>query len=499
MDAFAAPETITFAIYLVAVIGIGAWVYSRTRTLEDFVLGGRRLNAPTAALSAQASDMSGWLLLGLPGAVYAAGVGATWIAIGLAAGTYLNWKFVAPRLRTYTQQANNALSLSAYFEERFEDRTGALRLVSAAVMLLFFAVYVSSSLVGGSLLFEEVFNASGDVAVTVAALVIVVYAFLGGFLAVSLTDALQGMLMWVALLVVPVAGILALGGWAAFTGGVESESPSLLSLGQDVSWADGQWTAEGGLATMAVVSSLAWGLGYFGQPHILARFMGIRSAAHVPLARRIGVTWVVTTLAGAVLVGLAGIALLPDLANNETVFLALVQQQLNPWLAGILLAAVLAAIMSTADSQLVVASTAITEDFYHARINKEASQPRLVWVGRASVVGGAVVAYALALQGGAVLDIVAHAWAGFGAAFGPVVVLSLYWSRMSAAGAMGGMVAGAATVTVWEAFGTFGTDVYSMVPGVAAAALTAVGLSLLGTPPARAWTGAMDEAETAEA
>jgi len=498
MDAFSAPETITFAVYLIVVIGIGVWVYNRTRTLEDFVLGGRSLNAPTAALSAQASDMSGWLLLGLPGAVYAAGVGASWIAVGLAVGTYLNWKFVAPRLRTYTQQANNSLSLSAYFEERFEDRTGALRLVSAAVMLIFFAVYVSSSLVGGSLLFEEVFDASGDVAITVAALVIVVYAFLGGFLAVSLTDAVQGMLMWLALLIVPVVGILALGGWAAFTGGVESQSASLLSLGQDVSWADGQWTAEGGLATMTVVSSLAWGLGYFGQPHILARFMGIRSAAHVPLARRIGVFWVVTTLVGAVLVGLAGIALVPDLANNETVFLALVQQQLNPWVAGILLAAVLAAIMSTADSQLVVASTAITEDFYHAQISKDAPESRLVWVGRLSVVGVALVAYALALQGGAVLDIVAHAWAGFGAAFGPVVVLSLYWPRMSAAGAMGGMLAGAGTVIVWEAFATFGTDVYSMVPGVAAAAITAVALSLLGTPPAKSWEGAMDEPEVAE-
>ncbi|QBI20977.1 sodium/proline symporter PutP [Egibacter rhizosphaerae] len=500
-----APVLVTFVVYLIAMIGIGLWVYRRTVTLSDFALGGRDLNAPTAALSAQASDMSGWLLLGLPGAVYAAGIGATWIAVGLAVGTYLNWLIVAPRLRTYTARANNSISLSAYFEERFEDRTRSIRVVSAIVIIVFFTVYVSSGLVAGGVLFESTFGVPYTTAVTVATLVIVVYAFLGGFLAVSLTDAVQGTLMFLALLVLPLLGIGVLGGFDVLTGQVQAASPDLWTLGTEATYdaEAGTWGAPEAVGAIGIVSLLAWGLGYFGQPHIVARFMGIRSATMVPTARRIGTTWVVVTLAGATLVGLVGIGLLDQpLDDPETVFLALIQELLNPWVGGVLLAAVLAAIMSTADSQLIVSSTALTEDFYRAFLNRDASGMTLVWVGRATVIAVAIVAYIIALPGEtAILDIVAFAWAGFGAAFGPVIILSLFWSRMTGAGAMAGIVAGAATVLVWEQVPALvDTGVYSMLPGWAAALIAAfVGGRFFGKVPERAWVGdyADEEAEAA--
>lgn len=490
-----APILTTFIIYLAVMVAVGIWVYNRTRTLSDFALGGRSLNAPTAALSAQASDMSGWLLLGLPGAVYAAGIGATWIAIGLLIGTYLNWLFVAPRLRTYTEHANNAISLSAYLEERFEDRTRLLRAVSAAVIVVFFTLYVASGLVAGGKLFESVFGVDAVLAITVAVVVIVVYAFLGGFLAVSFTDAIQGTLMFLALLVVPLVGIGLLGGFGAMTGALREESPALLDMGAEASYADGAWGAGSSLSVIGVISLLAWGLGYFGQPHILARFMGIRSARDIPAARRIGVGWVILTLAGAALVGLVGIGLLDEpLEDPETVFLVMAQELFNPWVAGVLLAAVLAAIMSTADSQLLVSATALTEDFYRAFLNRAATERILVWVGRGTVIAVAVVAYVIALGGGAVLDIVAYAWAGFGAAFGPVILLSLFWSRMTWAGALAGMLGGAITVVLWRQIPALtDTGVYEMVPGwIVATALAVIFGRYVGSPPRRTWAGAMD-------
>jgi sodium/proline symporter len=498
MITVSAPIVTTFVVYLIAMVGVGIWVYMRTQSFTDFALGGRKLNAPTAALSAQASDMSGWLLLGLPGAVYAAGIGATWIAIGLTVGTYLNWKFIAPRLRTYTERARNAVSLSAYLEERFEDRTRMLRIVSAAVIVVFFTVYVASGLVAGGVLFEQMFGMDFELAVTLSAVVIVVYTFLGGFLAVSLTDAVQGTLMFIALLAVPIVGIGMLGGFGALGNALNGETSDLLNMGAEASFADGTWAAGESLGVIAVISLLAWGLGYFGQPHILARFMGIRSVRDIPVARRIGVSWVIVTLGGASLIGLVGIALLDEpLDNPETVFIALTQQLLNPWVAGIILAAVLAAVMSTADSQLVVSSTALTEDFYRAFLNKEASDKTLIWVGRLTVTGVAVAAYVLALGGGAVLDIVSYAWAGFGAAFGPVIILSLFWPRMTGAGAMAGMLGGAITVVAWEHIdphlGAF-EGIYEIIPGVLVATAAALVFGrFVGRPPQRAWVGAMDE------
>ncbi|MGW6828434.1 sodium/proline symporter PutP [Streptomyces massasporeus] len=488
-----APTVTTFLVYVAAMIGTGVWAYTRTRTLTDFTLGGRRLSAPVAALSAGASDMSGWLFLALPGAVYAAGVGAGWIAVGLVIGTYLNWLFVAPRLRTYTERADNAVSLSAYLEERFEDRTRMLRLVSAAVTLAFFTVYVASGFVAGGLLFEQVLDVRFGVGVTLTALVIGVYACLGGFLAVSLTHVMQATLMFLALLVVPLTGVAVLGGFGALGDGLESTSPGLLDPGAAVGFADGRWSDQGSLGAVATVSLLAWGLGYFGQPHILARFMGIRSTRAIPAARRIGTAWAGVVLAGATLVGLVGIRQFgTPLSHPDTVYIALVETLFTPWVAGLMLIAVLAAIISTADSQLLVSSTALTEDFYRAFLHRRAGDRVLVRVGRGAVVLVILVAFVIALRGGGLLDIVSHAWAGFGAAFGPVVLLSLYWPRMTWAGAMAGIVSGAATVLFWghinPLLGPLESGIYEMVPGVLVATAAALLFGrFAGRPPNRAF------------
>ncbi|QKV92777.1 sodium/proline symporter PutP [Streptomyces sp. NA02950] len=489
-----APIVITFVVYVAAMIGVGVWGYTRTHTFADFALGGRRLRALVAALSAGASDMSGWLFLALPGAVYAAGLGASWIAIGLAIGTYLNWLFVAPRLRTYTERAGNAVSLSAYLEERFEDRTRMLRIVSAAVTIVFFTVYVASGLVAGGLLFEHVFNVNFELAVTLTALVIMVYSCLGGFLAVSTTHVVQATLMFLALLVLPVVGITALGGFGALDNALSDKTPALLELGSRASFADGRWSAGGALSAVSVISLLAWGLGYFGQPHLLARFMGIRSTRAIPAARRVGTGWVLVVLAGATLVGLVGIGQLnTPLDNPETVFIALSETLFSsPWIAGAMLIAILAAIMSTADSQLLVSSVALTEDFYHAFLSRRAPDKALVTVGRGAVVLVILVAYVIALKGGGLLNIVAYAWAGFGAAFGPVVLLSLYWPRMTWAGAMAGIVSGAATVLLWKKInpllGPLESGIYEMVPGVLVATVAALVFGRwVGRPPERAF------------
>ncbi|MEW6638547.1 MAG: sodium/proline symporter PutP [Actinomycetota bacterium] len=484
------PILTTFGIYLLGMLGIGVWVYRRNKNLTDFVLGGRTLNSWVAALSAQASDMSGWLLLGLPGAAYAGGLGAGWIAVGLAIGTYLNWRLVAGRLRIYTEQAGalqregGSITISSYFENRFEDRSHLLRMVSAVVIIVFFSIYVASGLVAGGILFNEVFGIEPTLAITVAVLVIVSYTFLGGFLAVSFTDFVQGSLMWVALMVVPVILILSIGGFNPLINGLEAQSPALLSIRGNVGIEDGGWIASESLGVVLIVSGLAWGLGYFGQPHILARFMGIRSAAQVPRARRIAMVWVITTLVGAMIVGLVGIVFFEEqLSNPETVFISAVQEVFNPWIAGLMLAAVLAAIMSTADSQLLVVSSALTEDFYRALLNRDASDTVLLWVGRITVVAVAIVAYVLALGGGTVLNLVAYAWAGFGAAFGPLIITSLFWRRMNRLGALAGMIGGAVTVVLWRQLDPFGWGLYEIVPGVAVAFVLIFIFSLLGPEP----------------
>lgn len=470
------PYVVTFALYFAAMIGIGVWVYNRNRSLSDFILGGRSLGSWVAALSAMASDLSGWLLLGLPGAAYAAGVGGSaWILIGLFVGLYINWRFVAPRLRDYSEQAtdyhtgkeSDSLTLSEYFENRFEDRSHLLRMISAITIIVFFSIYVAAGLVGGGILFESVFGTSPTLGVSLTILVIVIYTFIGGFLAVSYTDSVQGVLMWSAIIIVPIVVFAVSGGIGPIIAGVESKSPELLQLTGNVSLTDGSWVASGTVGLVVIVSGLAWGAGYFGQPHILARFMAIRSASLLPRARRIGVTYGITAMSAGVIIGLAGIAFFDEpLSDPESVFLRLVEVLFNPWIAGVLLVGVLAAIMSTASSQLLVVASALTEDLYRTFFHREASGAHLLWVGRLTVVGVGLVAYVLALQGGTVLGLVAYAWAGFGAAFGTVLITSLFWRKMNRVGALAGMIAGGATVLIYKQIDTIG--LYEMLPGVLA-------------------------------
>ncbi len=464
-----------FVLYLAGMLAIGLWAWRRTRDLADYLLGGRRLGRWVTALSAEASDMSGWLLLGLPGYAYAAGLEAAWIALGLLAGTWLNWRLLAARLREATAAAGDALTLPEFLAARFGGDP-LLRVVAAGFILLFFTLYTASGLAAGGKLFESVFGLSYTAAVLAGGAVIVAYTLLGGFFAVSWTDVVQGLLMLVALIAAPLAAVQAQGGWDAAMAAVAARDAALLD----------PWTRAGGepLGMVALLSLLAWGLGYFGQPHILARFMAVREAAELVPARRIAMGWVTLTLAGAVLVGLAGIGHLePPLAGADTekVFLRLVQVVFHPFVAGALLAAVLAAIMSTADSQLLVAASALTEDFYRAFLRPCAGARELVWMGRATVAAVAVVAAALAQDPASrVLDMVAYAWAGFGATFGPVLLLAVWWPRLSRAGTLAGMLAGGLTVIVWKRLEGGWFDLYELAPGFFAALAAAVLVSLAG-------------------
>ncbi|WP_296806416.1 sodium/proline symporter PutP [Thiocapsa sp.] len=460
----------TFAVYFAVVWVIGWYAYRRTRDLSDFVLGGRRLGSGVAALSASASDMSGWLLLGLPGFAYAAGLESLWLAGGLLLGTWANWRLVAARLRVFSMSYGNALTLPEYFANRFEDRAGWLRGIAALFILLFFLLYTSAGLVAGGKLFQSVFGLPYLWAVAIGVLSIMVYTAVGGFLAVSWTDVLQGMLMAVALVAVPLVAVSQIGDARLALEVIEAANPNLLD---PFTRADGS-----ALGLIGILSLAAWGLGYFGQPHILARFQAIASPRKVPLARWIAVTWVAVTLAGATLTGLAGILIIEQpLAPEarETVFILLVDLLFHPLIAGLLLAAILAAIMSTADSQLLVSSSTFTEDLYRTLLRRKAGARELVSVGRITVVVISVAAFWLALDPDAmVLDLVAYAWAGFGAAFGPALVLSLYWPRMTGLGALAGILVGGLTVLGWRQLQGGLFDLYEIVPGILFAAIAIV-------------------------
>ncbi len=472
------PTAIMFAIYLVAMLGIGALGYLGTKNLSDYILGGRSLGSFVTALSAGASDMSGWLLMGLPGAIFVSGLSESWIAIGLVAGAYLNWRLVAARLRLYTERAGNALTLPDYLSNRFEDKSNLLRIVTALVILVFFTLYCASGVVAGARLFENMFGMPYATALWVGAACTIAYVLIGGFLAVSWTDTIQASLMITALILAPVMAWLAVQGQ--------------LQPGQD--WhaivAPEKFDMLRGASLVGIVSLLAWGLGYFGQPHILVRFMAASSVQTIPNARRISMTWMVLCLAGAVAVGFVGIPFFTAgqagadavHANGETVFMEIAKQLFNPWIAGALLAAILAAVMSTLSCQLLVCSSALTEDIYRAFLRKNASEQELVWIGRAMVLLIAVIAIAIASNPESkVLGMVSYAWAGFGAAFGPVIILSLFWERMTRGGALAGIVVGAVTVLVWKQGGWLG--LYEIVPGFILGWLAVVVTSLLDTPP----------------
>ncbi len=466
---FDAPLLVTFVAYLILILFLGIKAYRRTHNLDDYILGGRKLGSIVTALSVGASDMSGWLLLGLPGAIYLSGLSEIWIGIGLVLGAYCNWLFVSKRLRIYSQHANNSLTLPDYFENRFNDTTRVLRLVSAFVILLFFTFYTASGLVGGAILFENSFGMQYSTALISGGLIIVGYTFIGGFLAVAWTDAVQAVLMFLALLVAPTVVIVTGGGADAVWQQMQAVNPQSTELFSN-------------MTLIGFVSLIAWGLGYVGQPHILARFMAVENPQKLVAARRIAMVWMVLVLIGSVATGLAGIAYFADnpLDNPETVFITLSQQLFNPWVAGVITAAILSAIMSTIDSQLLVSSSVISEDFYRVFVRPDASEKELLMVSRAAVIAIALLAMVIASdRESRVLDLVSYAWAGFGAAFGPVIVFSLFWRSMTAASAIAGMIVGAVTVVVWSNLNGGLFDLYEIVPGFALASLVIVVVSLL--------------------
>ncbi|EAL8784529.1 sodium/proline symporter PutP [Campylobacter coli] len=467
------PIAIMFVAYAALMLYIGFYFYRQNKNTEDYFLGGRSLGPVVSALSAGASDMSGWLLMGLPGALYASGLIESYIAIGLSIGALLNWSFVAKRLRIYTSVIANSITIPDYFETRFDDDKHILRIVCAIVILIFFTFYVSSGLVGGAKLFEATFGIRYEYALTTGTLIIVAYTFLGGYKAVCWTDLLQGLLMMGALIVVPAVMLYHLGGFGEAMAVIEEIKPNALSMGE-------------GIGALSIVSALAWGLGYFGQPHILVRFMSIRSTKDIPAATFVGISWMVISLIGACFIGLLGIAYVHKfeltLQDPEKIFIVMSQLLFNPWIAGILLSAILAAIMSTASSQLLVSSSTIAEDFYKRIFNKEASNKTVMNLGRIGVLLVALVAFVISTdKESSVLSIVAYAWAGFGASFGSAMLFSLFWSRMTRIGAILGMITGAVMVVLWKNYlaELFNFPIYEIVPGFVAASAVIIIASLL--------------------
>lgn len=478
----------SLAAYFLLMIAIGIYAWAKTRnTSEGYLLAGRDLGPAVTALSAGASDMSGWLLLGLPGALYASGLVEAWIAIGLTVGAALNWIIVAPRLREQTERLGNALTIPQFLANRFPEQGTVLRVVSAVVIVGFFTVYTASGMVGGGKLFETAFAGALPVTglsdymvgILLTAGIVLVYTTIGGFLAVSLTDFVQGMIMMVALVVMPLVILSDAGG----TAGLDLASvpqPGFLSLTQ-------------GATLIGVISAVTWGLGYFGQPHIIVRFMAIDRVENVPKAGIIGMGWMVISLAGAVTVGLAGRAyaeangLVVD--DPETIFIILAGLLFHPAVTGFLYAALLAAIMSTIASQLLVSSSSLTEDFYRLFLRRDASERELVNIGRLCVALVAAAALVIAADPESeVLGLVSNAWAGFGAAFGPLILLALTWPRMTGAGAVAGLVTGAGVVAGWIVLGLNkefmgGPGLYEIVPGFIAAFLAILVVSRLTAKP----------------
>ncbi|UIO41230.1 sodium/proline symporter PutP [Brevibacillus brevis] len=472
-------------VYMAGMLLIGYYAYKRTSNLTDYMLGGRSLGPTVTALSAGASDMSGWLMMGLPGAMFAQGLSASWIAIGLTLGAYANWLYVAPRLRSYTEVANNSITIPAFLENRFGDGSRMLRLVSALVIMIFFTFYVSSGLVSGGVLFENTFHLSYQTGLWIVGLVTIAYTLFGGFLAVSWTDAVQGLIMVIALILVPLVTVLTAGGLGETFTEIHAVDPSLLDIFK-------------GTSLLGIISLFAWGLGYFGQPHIIVRFMAITSTSEIKKARSIGMGWMIFSVAGAMLTGLVGIALYSKqgwtLSDPETIFIQLGTILFHPLITGFLLAAILAAIMSTISSQLLVTSSSLTEDIYKTFFKRSATDKELVTIGRLSVLLVSVVAFLLALnKNDTILDLVGYAWAGFGASFGPVILLSLYWKRMNKWGALAGMIAGALTVIIWTRFDVLKGFLYEMVPGFAISLLAIVVVSHLTSKPSNEVSAQFDE------
>ena len=465
-------QLLAIIIYMIAMIAIGWYAYKKTTNLTDYMLGGRGLGPAVTALSAGAADMSGWLLMGLPGAIYLTGMAEAWIAIGLTIGAYLNWMFVAPRLRVYTQVTKDSITIPSYLDNRLRDTTKLLRIASGIIILVFFTFYVSSGMVSGGKFFESSFGFDYHVGLIVVSLVVVGYTLFGGFLAVSYTDFLQGLIMVIALVAVPAFGIFLTGGIGETIDSIKMVNPEHFSLLPTT------------ITAAAIISSLAWGLGYFGQPHIIVRFMAISSVKETKSARRIGIGWMIFSLLGAIVTALVGVAYFQqqgiELQDSETVFIVLGQIIFHPFIAGIVLAAILAAVMSTISSQLIVTSSALIEDIYKELVKKDGTDAHYVFGGRMAVLVVAIIAAVVAWNpNSSILDLVGFAWAGFGSAFGPVILLSLYWRKLTNYGALAGMVVGAVVAFVWGSVDALASIVYEIVPGFGISLIVAIVVSLV--------------------
>lgn len=454
---------VALAIYFSVMLGIGLFAYrTNDNSVSGFLLGGRKVGPKVTALSAGASDMSGWMLMGLPGAMYLSGLSSSWIAIGLLIGAWCNYTFVAPRLRVYTE-LTGSLTIPDFLEKRFDDHTRLLRIVSAFVIILFFTIYTSSGVVAGGKLFESAFNLNYETGLYVTAGIVVLYTLFGGYLAVSMTDFVQGCIMFVALILVPVVAVFNVGGLAETSHHISTVNSEAFNL-------------VNGVSLIAIVSSMAWGLGYFGQPHIIVRFMAISHVRELKVARTMGMSWMLITLIGALGVGLSGVAYVHKyglkLADAETIFIVLSNTLFHPFVSGFLLAAILAAIMSTISSQLLVTSSSLATDLFKEFIYKDAEQKQVLLVSRLSILLVAILAIVIAHdRNSTILSLVSNAWAGFGAAFGPLILFGLFWRNMTLPGAIAGIVSGTATVLLWiyipvlENGASLSSIIYEIVPG----------------------------------
>ncbi|WP_413317789.1 sodium/proline symporter [Agrococcus sp. 1P02AA] len=502
MSNTADPSTmVVFVVYLIAVLAIGIWAYRKNNDIGDFAIGGRRLGTFVTTVSAKATDSSQWVFFGLPGAFYISGMSNIWLILGLTLGFYLSWRVLAGRLREYSSRvgdwrrtaAGESVTLPGFFANRF--RSNALRSVSAVFIIIFYVIYLGSAFIATGVIFQQIFGGSVVTGTIIGALVVMIYSSLGGYLASSYTDVIQGCLMFGSLLVLSVVAVVTVGGVGGFIDAVGAQNPDLWSPLAGVEQVEGSWVTTSAVPFVAIVSGLAWAVGYFGSPHILARFMGMKQAKSARGGARLGLFLSVTLLGSAGVIGLAAIAILgPDLADPQDAYMTLVSELFPSWVAGIFLAGVLSAVMSTADSQLVVASATLTEDFYRAFVNRDAPAKTVVWLSRIAVLACTVVGVVVALQGGTILDLVAYAWAGFGASFGPALLASLYSRKATWFGVLLSIVAGGSTVIVYRMVDTIG--LYELIPGFIAGMLALWLGSWLGPKQPKVITAQFDALQT---
>ena len=515
MDSSQVRILISMAIYMAVIIAVGVWAMKRANnSSSEYFLGGRGLGPWVAALSAEASDMSGWLLMGLPGVAYWCGLSdAVWTAIGLALGTYLNWLLVSKRLRAYSVTAGNAITLPDYFSKRFKEAKPVLLLASSLIILVFFCVYVGSCFVAGGKLFASLFNANYQFVMIIGALIVVLYTLMGGFWAESISDLIQAFVMIAALIVVLVCGVVSAGGVGKVVANVRDipgflsffgiASPSVVDGAQQVVDGAPQFGAAGSYGFLTIISTMAWGLGYFGMPQVLLRFFAIRKQSELKRSRRIATIWCVISLAAAVFVGIIGRSLYPvafgTMSSAENIFIYSSQVLFHPLFAGFVMAGILAASMSSSDSYLLIASSAVSLNFYKGIIKKDATDKEVLKVSR--IVLGIIALFGIAIawnQNGIIFNIVSFAWAGFGAAFGPLVLFSLFWKRTNLAGAVAGMVGGAAMVFIWKLLlkpmgGVWG--LYELLPAFLFSCALIVAVSLATKKPSEEIEAEFEEAK----